>query len=229
MKSCAQAAFAAATISSSLAPGLAERDVGADGVAEQIDVLPDIGGLVPQRVARHGRDRLAVDQDVAVGHLVEPQQQRQHRRLAAAGGADQSGDLAGLGDKAHAVEHGFVRAVGEGDVAQFDPRIAQLQRRLVVIGRLAGGAVDDLEQLARADQIAVELDVEPRQPFCRLIGQQERGQEREELARRRARERRRGSRHTSARPRPRNRRAFPSTGWSGWRPAPSCWRCARLR
>ena len=88
---------------------LAERDVLADGVAEQIDVLADIGGLLPQRFARDLRDRLAVDQDLAVGHFIEPQQQRQHGRFAAAGGADQRGDLAGLGDEAHAVEHGLAR------------------------------------------------------------------------------------------------------------------------
>ena len=81
---------------------------------------------------------------------------------------------------------GSFGAVGEADVAQFDPRVGQLQRRLVVVGGLGGGAVDDLQQLARADQVAVQLDVEPRQPLGRLIGQQERGQEREELARRRA-------------------------------------------
>ena len=32
---------------------LAEADIGADGVAEQIDVLADIGGLAAQRAARH--------------------------------------------------------------------------------------------------------------------------------------------------------------------------------
>ena len=47
MKSCAQAAFAASMISPRVAP-LAEGDVGADAVAEQIDILADIAGLLPQ-------------------------------------------------------------------------------------------------------------------------------------------------------------------------------------
>jgi hypothetical protein len=68
MKSCAQAAFAAATISSWVAPCLAEGDVGADRVAEQIDVLPDIAGLGAQRMPRHAGDVLAVDQDFALLH-----------------------------------------------------------------------------------------------------------------------------------------------------------------
>ena len=187
MKSCAQAAFAAATISSSRRADLAEGDVGADGVAEQIDVLSDIGGLLPQRMARHARDRLAVDQDVAVVDLIEPQQQRQHGGFAAAGRADQRGDLAGLGDKAHAVEHRLVRPIGEADVAEFDPRIRQLQRRLVVVRRARWPGLSTISSSLRAPiRLAVQLDVEPRQAFGRLIGQQERGQERKELAGRRA-------------------------------------------
>src|SRR5690606_41227212 len=46
---------------------LAEGDVGADRVAEQIDVLADIGRLLAQTAARDLRDRLAVDQNVARG------------------------------------------------------------------------------------------------------------------------------------------------------------------
>ena len=72
-----------------------------------------------------------------------------------------------------------------------------LRARHAVIGRLARRAVDDLEQDAHADQPAVELDVEPRQALGRLIGQQEGGDEGEELAGRRARSRSRGSRYRS--------------------------------
>ncbi len=82
----------------------AEGDVLADRAAEQIDILPDIGGLLAQRAPRHLADRLAVDGDVAFADLVESQQQCQHGGLAATGRADQRGDLAGLGDEAHAVE-----------------------------------------------------------------------------------------------------------------------------
>ena len=156
--------------------------------------------------------------------LIEPQQQRQHRRLAAAGGADQRRDLSGLGDKTHAVEHRLVRPVGETHLAQFDPRVGQFQRRLVVVVGLAGRTVDDLEQFAGADQAGVQFDIQPRQTLGRLIGQTgtRSGTRRTGRASRPAR--RRCSRHTSARLRPRSRRAFPSAGSSGWKPAPSCWR-----
>ncbi len=102
---------------------------------------------------RHARYLLAVDQDFAVVHFVEPQQEREHGGLAAAGRADQRGGLAGLGDEAHVLQHRLVRPVGEIDVAELDPRIGELERRLVVVGRLARRAVDDLEQHPRADQI----------------------------------------------------------------------------
>ena len=44
---------------------LAERDVVADRAVEQEHVLPDIGDLLAQRVARHLRDVLPVDHDAA--------------------------------------------------------------------------------------------------------------------------------------------------------------------
>jgi hypothetical protein len=97
---------------------------------------------------------------MAPNGLVKPEQQRQHGGLAAAGRADQRGHLAGLGDEAHAIEHDLVAAIGEGDVAEFDLRVGQLQRGLVAVVRFARRAVDDLEQLARADQVAVQFDVE---------------------------------------------------------------------
>ena len=47
-----------------------------------------------QALLRHPRDILAVDQDAAVLHVVEPLQQREQRRLAAARMADQADALA---------------------------------------------------------------------------------------------------------------------------------------
>ena len=41
----------------------AERDVLADGAAEQVHDLADIGDLLAQRAARHRGDILAVDQN----------------------------------------------------------------------------------------------------------------------------------------------------------------------
>ena len=90
--------------------------------------------------------------------------------------------LPGSATKLMRVQHRLVRPIGEIDVAEFDPRVDEFQRRLVVVGGLARRAVDDFQQHARADQVAVEVDVEPRQPLGRLGSQQERGHEGEELA-----------------------------------------------
>src|SRR2546430_9519136 len=66
--------------------------------------------------------------------------QRQHRRLAAAGRADQCGDLAGLGDKAHPLQHRLVRSVGKADIAELDTRseehTSELQSQSNLVCRL---------------------------------------------------------------------------------------------
>ena len=104
----------------------AERDIFADGAAEQMDDLPDIGDLLAQRAARHRGNILAVDQDLAGVDVVEPQQQIEHCRFAAARRTDQRGDLAALGNEAHAAQHRRFRAIGESDVVEFDPRVVSL-------------------------------------------------------------------------------------------------------
>ena len=50
--------------------------------------------------------------------LVEPQDQVEHRGLAAAGRPDQRGHLAGLGDEGHAAEHRLVRPIAEPHVVK---------------------------------------------------------------------------------------------------------------
>ena len=52
---------------------------------KQRDVLRHHGDGVAQALLRDARDILAVDQDAAVLHVVEALQQREQRRLAAAG------------------------------------------------------------------------------------------------------------------------------------------------
>ena len=94
--------------------------------------------------------------------------------------------LPGSATKRQAAEHRLARPVGEVHVGEFDARGRELERRAVVVDGSVGGAVDDVEQDAHADQRGIEIDVEAREPLGRLVGEQERGQEREELARRRA-------------------------------------------
>ena len=57
---------------------LAERDVVADGAAEQMHDLADIGNLPPQRGAGNRRNVLTVDEDTAGAGFVKAQQQVQH-------------------------------------------------------------------------------------------------------------------------------------------------------
>ena len=51
----------------------------------------------------------------------------------------------------------------------------------MVVVRLGRRAVDHLEQHAHADELAGELDVEAREPLGRLVGEQERRHEGDEL------------------------------------------------
>ena len=64
---------------------------------EQRNVLRHDGDGFAQALLRDARDVLAVDQDAARLHVVETLQQREQRRLAAAGTADEADPLAGLG------------------------------------------------------------------------------------------------------------------------------------
>ena len=79
MKSWAYAALAAATISSSLAPGFAEFDVLADGPAEQEYVLSDIRNMLAERSARRLGNVLFVDNDLAEFGVIEAQDQVEYR------------------------------------------------------------------------------------------------------------------------------------------------------
>jgi hypothetical protein len=73
------------------------------------------------------------------------------------------------------------------DFIESKTRALDLQARLVAIERLAWRAIQHFKQDAYADQRAAELNIQASKAFCRLIGQQEGGDEGEELARRRAR------------------------------------------
>ena len=102
--------------------GLADGDVLADRAVEQEHVLADIGDLPAQRAARHAGDVLAVDLDRSGVGLVEPQDQVEHRGLAAAGRPDQRGHLAGLGDEGHAADDDLARPIAEAHVVELDAR-----------------------------------------------------------------------------------------------------------
>ena len=114
--------------------------------------------------------------------VVETQDQVEHRGFAAAGWADKRNQLSSFGDEAYAPQHRRTGAISEAHIGELEPGSAQFERGLVVIVWLACRAVDHFVEHAHADQIAGEVEVEPRQAFRRLIGQKEREQKREKLA-----------------------------------------------
>ena len=84
-------------------------------------LLRDVADLVAQVVLGHLADIHAVDQDRAVGDVVEARDQVDDGGLARAGRADEGRGLARLGGKADVVQRIFFRAgIAEGDVAELD-------------------------------------------------------------------------------------------------------------
>ena len=77
--------------------GPAEADVLADRVVEENGVLADQRHVVAQAGELDLGDVLSVDEDAAGIDVEEALDERDHRALAAAGGADERGRLAALG------------------------------------------------------------------------------------------------------------------------------------
>ncbi len=100
--------------------GAGEEDVLADGAVEEEGLLQDDAELLAVAGEADGGEVDAVDEDLAAGRGVEGADERDDGGLAGAGGADQSGDGAGFGLEADAVEDGLVGLVGEGDVVEGD-------------------------------------------------------------------------------------------------------------
>ena len=162
--------------------GTAERDVVADSAGEQEDVLAHIGDRLAQRAAGDFRDILSVDQDRARLRLVEALDQAHDRGFAGARGADEGGGLGGLRHEREAAQHRLAGAIGELDVAEFDLAAFHREVRQAFGLALRRRAVDDIEQLADIDEVRREIDIDARKPLRRLVGEQERGNDRKEFA-----------------------------------------------
>src|SRR5271165_2116091 len=109
----------------------AHRDVVAHRTLEQKILLRDIGDLPAKRSAGDGRDVDAVAKDLPGTNFIKAQDEVHHRRLAAAGAADQRRRPAGFGDEADAMQHGFPGPIAEDHVAKFDSAVRDLE-----VGRL---------------------------------------------------------------------------------------------
>ena len=120
-----------------------------------------------QGVLGDGGDRLAVDQDGARLHIVEPLHQHGERRFAGPRGADEADLLPGRDLEREAIQHGAAVGVSERDVPQLDrpapgyegPRVRPVgngvragddAQRLAHDGELLDGADQRQRQVARA-------------------------------------------------------------------------------
>ena len=100
--------------------GPSERDIGPHGIVEQDDVLAHHRDGGAQGFERDVADVLPIDQHRAGRDVVEARHQRQQRRFAGSGAADEGGRPARLGDEIHVVQGGLVGVVGEFHVGEMD-------------------------------------------------------------------------------------------------------------
>ena len=108
-------------------------------------ILGDDADLPAQRAAGDVADVDAVDEDAALGRVVEARHERGERRLAGAGVADQRHRPARREHEVDLLEHGPVGRVAEGDAVEAD--LARAGRQLARAGAVvdALGLVHDLE------------------------------------------------------------------------------------
>ena len=152
--------------------GAAAGDVLTQRRVEQERVLADHG----RAAAVVGEAELAevapVDQDRAAVRVVEPHQQIERRRLAAARLADERDGLAGARVHAETAQDG-VAVVGELHVAQLDVAAQALEAVAAAHRRVGVGLQDVLDPGERARRLAQHV-VGPRHPLDVLIGGRQR-------------------------------------------------------
>ena len=88
---------------------VAKRDVGRDVAGKKKHVLQDQTQVAAQLLFVPLADVDAVDEDRAALDIVKAAERRNDRRLAAAGGADQSDFFAGAHAKGNVFEHRLIR------------------------------------------------------------------------------------------------------------------------
>ena len=120
MKSCAFAAFAAATISCHRRVEPAVADVLGHGSREEQRLLLDEADLVAERAQREPADVDPVDQDTSCLRVVEAHDEADQRRLARAGWADDRDPLPRRDREADALQRLLARVVRKMDVLEGD-------------------------------------------------------------------------------------------------------------
>ena len=121
----------ASLTSSSVADGPGEGDVVAERAREQERLLGDDAELASERLDGDVAQVVAVDEDAALGRVVEAGDELGDRRLARARRADERHGLAGSDVEVDVAQHGHGRVVPEGHVVErrSRPRSAAAARR----------------------------------------------------------------------------------------------------
>ena len=113
MNSSAWASLLARTMSRLLASGRPYAMFCGNGGVEQHRILQDEAHLLPERLQRVVPHVLAVDLHRAAEHVVQPRNECDERRLAAAGRADERRALVRLHEEGGVFQHRFRRPVAE--------------------------------------------------------------------------------------------------------------------
>ena len=164
--------------------GTAHADVGGDRVVEQQRVLADIGDGVAQAGERDFADIGAVEADGAGGGVVKARDQRQCRRFAGAGGADQRHSPAGLGDEREATQAAPAVGISEMHILELQPATPRRQRHRIARLDDAGPLVDHREHARQPRQPFLQRGVQRAERTQRLRRQHQRGDETSKIAKR---------------------------------------------
>ncbi len=149
MVSWMRAAFAAAIRSASVADSVGVPQVVTDRLVEQVRILGHDPDRRAQRVEGEVADVVAVDADRSGCHVVEPRQQRDRRRLAGAGRADERNGLTRRDRQRQAPEHVDVGIGFDGEAGVLlHRRDRRIRRR-----RIAEHDVVELDSAARIDEV----------------------------------------------------------------------------
>ena len=132
-------------------PGLAVRDVLADGATEQPGLLQHHAEFAAQRRPRHRGDVDPVQQDLAAVDLVETLQQVDQGGLAGAGGAHDGDGLAGFGLHTQARDQRTLRGIAEVDITELDVPLDHLGQLAVGLRAHLDGIQHLEDPLGRGD------------------------------------------------------------------------------
>ena len=132
--------------------GVAEGNVGRDGVREEEVLLEDHAHLAAEFWQRQGSDIVAVEGHSAGARVVEAGNQREEGGLACAGGAGDGDALAGLGDEREFVQHGGVLLVFKANVVEGHAAEEASGGSGPGFGRHAWVGIEDLEDALGAGQ-----------------------------------------------------------------------------